>query len=191
MSSQRSRFCSKVLVLISVILMVSTIFLSAGISHGGIMQAPAFQNQPTNVPTWSNLAKGEGDLLVDNFEYWDSPYNHGWRQVEPLYPVYGLGIGYAHVFQTVIDFQEGSRVLDVRRPPSIFIINTPYKKHGITYDLYNPAQPGSNTLSAGIDLAKTPILSFKFRAPLGIEEFDIFEMNVICSGQIPPGAGIL
>ncbi|MBN2372660.1 hypothetical protein JXL19_02575 [bacterium] len=154
------------------------ICLSGGITLGGIMQYPAFQYQSLAVAAWSDPANGDGDLLVDNFEYWDSPCNHGWRQVETYYPVYGFGTGYVSVFQTVIDFQGGSRVLDVYRPPSIFLINTPYEKHGITYDLYTPMQPGSNCLNQGIDLSKTPVLSFKFRAPIGIELFDIFEFNI-------------
>ncbi|MGA1797053.1 MAG: hypothetical protein ACMUIL_14475, partial [bacterium] len=41
---------------------------------------PSFSSQPLQVPTWEDPFTGEGDILVDNFEYWDSPYNHGWRQ---------------------------------------------------------------------------------------------------------------
>ena len=98
---------------------------------------PAFSTQPMQVPTWEDPYNG-GDLLIDNFEYWDSPYNHGWRQNEPPYPTYGYGMGYATVFNTVLDLQQGSRVLDVYRPSSVFLLGTPYEKHAIIYTLYTP-----------------------------------------------------
>jgi hypothetical protein len=144
---------------------------------GSIWQFPAFQSQPLVVPTASPTT---GDILVDNFEYWDSPYNHGWTQSEPDYPVYGFGMGYATIFNTVLDLQEGSRVLDVYRPASIFLIGTPYAKHFISLFLPTTSADGG----AGINLdpnSDDPInavLSFKFRAPLGMEPWDIFEFLV-------------
>jgi len=132
--------------------------------------------QPLQVPTVVTVT---GDILVDNFEYWNSPYNHGWRQIEPPYPVYGFGMGYATIFNTVLDLQEGSRVLDVYRPASIFLLGTPYEKHGIVYTLFTPPSPGSTTVKDHIDIIEHPVISFKFRAPLGIEPWDIFEFDVI------------
>ncbi|MGA1839998.1 MAG: hypothetical protein ACMUIU_05160 [bacterium] len=145
---------------------------------GHILHSIRCEGQPLSVPTWQYPSTGEGDIMIDNFEYWDSPYNHGWRQIEPAYPVYGFGIGYATIFRTVLDFQQGNRVLDVYRPPSIFLLNTPYAKHGIFHDLYTPPVQGSSSLINYIDINERPILSFKFRAPFAIEPWDIFELDL-------------
>jgi len=153
-------------------------FLEAG-GVWGLLNYPAFTQQSLVVPTQSSTT---GDILIDNFEYWDSPYNHGWKQIEPSYPVYGFGQGYATIFNTILDMQEGSRVLDVYRPSSIFLLgppNTaPYARHAIRY-------PCAGCLGFSLDpTSGTPILSFKFRAPIGIESFDIFEFRVYdSSGQ--------
>ncbi len=132
--------------------------------------------QPLTLPT---INPTTGDILVDNFEYWDSPYNHGWMQFEPPYPVYGFGIGYATIFNTVLDLQEGSRVLDVYRPPSIFLLSTPYERHQIFHSLFTPPTIENPEGLTGINTENYPIISFDFRAPLGIEPWDIFELNVI------------
>lgn len=143
----------------------------------GMVDFPEFFQQPLQVPT-----QILGGLLIDNFEYWDSPYNHGWIQIEPPYPVYGYGIGYATIFNTVLDLQEGSRVLDVYRPSSVFLLGPkpfePYAKHAIRYPCGNGC--------LGINLQQYPILSFKFRAPLGIEFWDIFEFRVYYSCPVNP-----
>jgi hypothetical protein len=131
------------------------------------------------VPTWEDPFEGEGDILVDNFEYWDSPYNHGWRQTEPAYPVYGFGMGYATIFNTVLDLQQGSRVLDVYRPASIFLLGTQFEKHRILYRLFTPPSAYDQDGEDFISMSKNPVLSFQFRAPLGIEPWDIFEMGII------------
>lgn len=34
--------------------------------------------QPFQITTREKAFNGEGDILVDNFEYLDSPYNHVW-----------------------------------------------------------------------------------------------------------------
>jgi hypothetical protein len=146
---------------------------STAMAQFGYLQLPSFTQQPLAVPTVSPTT---GDIMIDNFEYWDSPYNHGWIQVEPPYPVYGFGIGYATIFNTVLDLQEGSRVLDVYRPSSVFLLSTPYARHAIRY----PCQGclGMNIGSTGTNPLNTPILSFKFRAPIGVEPWDIFEFRV-------------
>ena len=66
-----------------------------------------------------------GKFIVDDFEYWDSPYNHGWKTSDYAYPVYGYEIGYGRM-QTVVDFQEGSRVFEAFYTPSIFNNLEPY-----------------------------------------------------------------
>jgi hypothetical protein len=126
---------------------------------------PAFSTQPQVVPT---VSSSTGDILIDNFEYWDSPYNHGWIQMEPAYPTYGYGMGYATIFNTTLDLQEGSRVLDVYRPSSVFLLGTPYAQHRIAHGI-------------GTDARTHGIISFDFRAPLGIEPWDIFQMVIACS----------
>jgi len=157
----------------TIILLVSSTAAMAQIGSNGILgmlQYPAFLQQPLAVPTVSQTT---GDLLIDNFEYFDSPYNHGWVQVEPPYPVYGYGLGYATIFNTVLDLAEGSRVLDVYRPSSVFLIGTPYERHAIRYPC-----SGCLNVTLGRGTNQYPIFSFKFRAPLGIESWDIFEMRL-------------
>lgn len=166
-------------VTLAFVMVRSTAMAQVGFGFPPLWNFPSFSSQPLQVPTWEDPFKGEGDILVDNFEYWDSPYNHGWRQSEPAYPVYGFGMGYATIFNTVLDLQEGSRVLDVYRPASVFLIGTPYEKHAIIYSLFTPASGADKDGETGIDTAKNGTISFDFRAPLGIEPWDIFEMDVI------------
>ncbi|MGA1791736.1 MAG: hypothetical protein ACMUIM_09630 [bacterium] len=173
------KWIPKRLYFFAILLSILPILVPNTLVKAQVFQFPSFQSQPLQVPSWQNPATGEGDILIDNFEYWDSPYNHGWRQIEPAYPVYGFGMGYATIFNTVLDLQEGSRVLDVYRPASIFLIGTTLEKHGIFYNLFTPPIPGSDELVGYIDLTKNPVLSFKFRAPIGIEPWDIFELDVI------------
>jgi len=150
-----------------------------GFGFPPLWEFPSFSSQPLQVPTWEDPFNGEGDILVDNFEYWDSPYNHGWRQSEPAYPVYGFGMGYATIFNTVLDLQQGSRVLDVYRPASVFLLSTPYEKHAILYSLFTPPSAANPDAAAGIRMMMNRVVSFDFRAPLGIEPWDIFELDVI------------
>jgi hypothetical protein len=157
----------------------SAAIAQVGFGFPPLWDFPSFQSQPLQVPTWEDPFNGEGDILVDNFEYWDSPYNHGWLQQEPAYPVYGFGIGYATIFNTVLDLQEGSRVLDVYRPPSVFLLSTPYERHQIFHGLNEPASAADTDGEQCIGMDSNPIVSFDFRAPLGIEPWDIFELDVI------------
>ncbi|MGA1843659.1 MAG: hypothetical protein ACMUIS_03745 [bacterium] len=146
-----------------------------GITH--VRHPNSFSSQPLVVPTISTVT---GDILIDNFEYWDSPYNHGWIQQEPPYPVYGFGLGYATIFSTVLDLRQGSRVLDVYRPASVFLVGTPYERHFISRPLLDPQDPTGAT-SINLDEGSRGtncILYFLFRAPLGIEPWDIFQLEV-------------
>jgi len=166
-------------VVASVMVMSGTAAVAqVGFGFPPLWSSPTFSTQPMQVPTWEDPFLGEGDILIDNFEYWDSPYNHGWRQSEPAYPTYGFGMGYATIFNTILDLQEGSRVLDVYRPASVFLIGTPYEKHMILHGLSSPPSAIDQDGENFINLNKNPVLSFQFRAPLGIEKWDIFELIV-------------
>jgi len=158
-----------------------------------LWDVPSFQTQPMILPTWGTAVDSNGnplyrDILVDNFEYWDSPYNHGWIQIEPAYPVYGYGMGYATLFNTVLDLQKGGRVLDVYTPTSVFLLNTEYEKHAVQLKLSTPAATAANgaVIGAyeGIDTDPNGshsqgVVSFDFRAPVAIENFDMFEFSVV------------
>ncbi|MGA1791293.1 MAG: hypothetical protein ACMUIM_07390 [bacterium] len=169
-----SRFHNLFLIIIAVTMLLCLTGVARAFHD--IWHPDVLTSQPLIVPT---INSSTGDILIDNFEYWDSPYNHGWRQIEPSYPVYGFGLGYATIFNTVLDLQEGSRVLDVYRSSSIFLLGTPYEKHGILYNLFTPPAQGETSVTDYIDLSKNPVVSFKIRAPLGIEPWDIFEVDVI------------
>lgn len=146
---------------------------------GAIRQVHPFISQPLQTPAWQDPVNGKGDICIDNFEYFDSPSNHGWIQMEPAYPVYGFGIGYGFIFETVLDSQEGSRVLNAYRPSSVFLLSTPFEKYTIYYDLFTPPGPDPNMVLHSIDLRTNPILSLKFKAPLGFEPWDTFECEVM------------
>jgi len=119
--------------------------------------------------------------MIDNFEYWDSPYNHGWKQVEPFYPVYGYGVGYGQIFRTLFDFQIGNRVMDIYRPASVFLLNTPFARLAVYYDLYTPPFQDISSKAGYIDMDTHPIISYKFRAPVGVELWDIFQLDILGS----------
>jgi len=74
-------------------------------------------DQPMFFPVMEDPFMGKDDILVDNFEYWDSPLNHGWRG--PLYEVvYEIfGYYYSGPFETALDLQARSRVLDLGSVP--------------------------------------------------------------------------
>jgi len=140
----------------------------------------SFPSQPLSLPAGADI-DGDGTfdtILVDNFEYWDSPSNHGWIQIMPPYPFYGFGIGYFTIFNTIMDFQEGSRVLNVHRPCTPFLLGTPYERYGIFYDLSTPSISRRGKSLGYIDLTQYPVLSFEFKAFLGIEFWDIFRFDI-------------
>ncbi|MGA1794761.1 MAG: hypothetical protein ACMUIL_02780, partial [bacterium] len=149
---------------------------------------PFFQSISSNSsrgdvsPAWEGIVTEEGDILVDAFEYWDGPLNQGWQLLEPSYPIYGFGLGFVNVFTTLLDLQQGSRVLDVQRPASIFLFSTFSGGKSIRRSLFTPPSPANPAGEPGISLAENGILSFDFRAPLGIDVWDIFELTVTGRG---------
>jgi len=149
--------------------------MALGLTH--VSHPNAFISQPLTVPA---ISPTTGDILIDNFEYWDSPLNHGWIQQEPPYPYYGFGLGYAAIFRTVLDLRDGSRVLDVYRPSSIFLLGTPYEKHFIYRSLFDPRDPtGQTPINICECSGANCSLYFIFRAPLVTEPWDIFQLEVM------------
>ncbi len=129
----------------------------------------------TQVMLQNSLAVPLGDAddpdayLVDNFEYFSSPRNMGWNPIEPAYPVWGYGLGYAEL-TTVLDFEEGSRVLDSKRPFSVFLIETPYKGYSMTkYTKYYD----EDTEEAEDIPGTYCVFSVMMRMPFGYEWFQM------------------
>lgn len=105
--------------------------------------------------------------LVDNFEYWNNVRNMGWQVFEPAYPVWGYGIGYAQL-NCILDFEEGSRVLDAKRPFPVFLFNTEYQG----FKMVKPAQYYDSSTDEAENIPGTySIFSVKMRMPFGIEHF--------------------
>lgn len=119
-------------------------------------------------------------VLVDNFEYWNNPRNMGWMVQEPPYPVWGAGLGYAQV-NNILDFEQGSRVLDVYRQMSVFLMGTGYDVLQIS--------KGCAIMDKNDDTRSIPganaLMSVEVRAPLAIEQFDQFSIvvNVIVNSS--------
>ena len=112
-----------------------------------------------------SIVKAES-LFFDTFEYFDSPLNHGWRTSDPLYPTYGYNVGIGWT-ETVIDFAEGSRVLNVYSNPSVFNQLEPYT-------IYNFNLIDQETS----ELVDKRILSFKINARFAVEYFAMFQFCV-------------
>ncbi|MEW5804562.1 MAG: hypothetical protein AB1847_20915 [bacterium] len=126
-------------------------------------------SQATQLPFLTNY----GDVIVDNFEYWDNPQNHGWSTNEPSYPIWGNGIGYGHLM-TVLDSIEVSRVLNVYMQASVFLPE--FQRYTISKALESP-DPASFLSPDPNNPNQSPLctyLSFKIRAPLTFEMFDTF-----------------
>ncbi|MEW6382029.1 MAG: hypothetical protein AB1611_20835 [bacterium] len=116
---------------------------------------------PVSVP----YENERGDFLVDNFEYWDVPWTHGWETSEYRYPVGGMPFGFLVFFRTALDLEQGSRVLDV-------------------YAGYNAIIPASDWQLTTKKVIKDPgvqadLLWMDIRAPLGIEWFTRFKIIVL------------
>jgi len=135
---------------------------------------------PIHLPNYNDPTDPTGgDILIDNFEYWDEPKNHGWTVGEPPYPVWGYGIGYGQML-TVLDFNEGSRVLDIYRPVSTFL---PFNEPPLSDPQGDKFRymPYTIIRECNIDFTQVgphPLLSFKLRAPLAVEMFDTFRFIV-------------
>ncbi|MGA1796000.1 MAG: hypothetical protein ACMUIL_09090 [bacterium] len=177
----RKRYIPFILIVVAALMApAETSYASHFEPTGAFSGSPAFESKSLDVPAWQYPETGDGDILVENFEYWDSPCNHGWRQHEPPYPLYGFGMGYAALFGTVLDMREGSRVLEVYRPPSIFLIGREYERHRISIGLATPPSPERHEGRGYIDLTALPILSFRFLTPLALDAWEMFQCDVLC-----------
>lgn len=147
--------------------------------QGSVYHEPVQSTQSMNIPVFlpsnspmPNLDPGTGALLdhtylIDNFEYWETPQNHGWTIYHPGmpggYPLWGIGLGIGSM-ETVMDFQEGSRTLEAYMPATVFV-------PGIeTFKIQN-VLPG---------LVPLPVISLKMRAPVSIEMFDTYQVIALC-----------
>lgn len=106
-------------------------------------------------------------LMFEGFEYWDTPLNHGWRTSDPPYPVFGFGVGLGRV-ETLLDFAEGSRVLQVQSNASVFNQMQPY-----TLSNYNLLNPDTG------EYVDKKVISFKIQTQFAIEYFDSFQFCVV------------
>ncbi|MEW5802406.1 MAG: hypothetical protein AB1847_09915 [bacterium] len=172
------------------VLMVSLVMASAI----GLMASGAIAQ---NIPTQLQLREGKGQqvggtIVLDNFQYWNSPRDQGWKAYEPAYPIWGAGIGLG-IYETVVDFQEGSRVLEVHSNPSVFLPmgGNQYMPFTITKD--------ANYFDAGNEARKGipgafSTMSLNLRAPLSVEWFDTFRVIVrvrVIADVTPSASGMI
>ncbi|MBN2372214.1 hypothetical protein JXL19_00295 [bacterium] len=101
-----------------------------------------------------------------DFEYWDSPQNHGWLTSCPSYPVFGLFAGYGWI-NTLVDFQLQSRVMSIESFATPF--NQFYRfRTWNQWVRYNDGSP----------INDKPVISMNIAGAFGIEQFDIFEVQI-------------
>ncbi|MGA1839538.1 MAG: hypothetical protein ACMUIU_02845 [bacterium] len=103
-----------------------------------------------------------------DFEYWDTPRNHGWISSSPAYPVFGFGpyTGFGQTM-TIIDPTLQSRVLLYES------VRTPFNQF-YPYFLYNQSLVYPN----GDPIDDKNIISFNINMWFGIEWFDQWEFQI-------------
>ncbi|MGA1867563.1 MAG: hypothetical protein ACMUJM_03340 [bacterium] len=164
------------------------VMFAFGSASAAVSYSPVQDSMPmaVNIPATINtpLVATNYMVLIDNFEYWESPINQGWHAHEPGYPggypVWGMNIG-PGLNSTVLDFQEGSRVLEVFYPTNLYVPNM--QKYMLSY-----------LIGATIP-AEYSVLGLKMRAPVSIEQFDSYEVIAVCNGgtvevHLTPRAGL-
>jgi len=125
-------------------------------------------------------------ILVDDFEYLDSPYNHGWWELLPGSPIRYFVYMPNWRFETVFDSLLGSRVLNVYRPYPIYPSNYSLVNYPMSYSLFTPPSMDNIDALTYIDLSCHPIVSFDFRSrydlnvalEIGIDVNQIFECAI-------------
>jgi len=105
-------------------------------------------------------------FVWQDFEYWDSPRNHGWICSSPSYPVWGP-VGYG-TLRTAIDARLQSRVLVIESMPSTF--NNLFRFRAL-----NATVPDPDPDTQGF---KKNIISFNIINQFGIEQFDQWEAQI-------------
>jgi len=171
---------------IGIMFAIAAMFAIAPV-NAAVSYQPVQNSMPlsVNIPATVNtpLVATNEMVLIDNFEYWESPLNQGWHATEPGYPggfpVWGMNIG-PGMLSTVIDYQEGSRVLEVYYPSNVYVPNM--QKYMVSYLI-------GTTIPANYS-----VLSLKMRAPVSIEDFDSYEIIAVCNGgtvevHLTPRAG--
>lgn len=135
---------------------------------------PTYRSGP-NVSTYEPRSLQPGDLLVDDFEYENCPFRHGWSETDP--PPYGPDLDY-YTLRPFYDVHKESRVLDIYRPPSVFLQGTPYEHGcGMSFDLSRLVDAG------GIGMDTHPMVGFELRLPLGIEPLNAFKLKIVGEGK--------
>ncbi|MGA1864514.1 MAG: hypothetical protein ACMUHX_05580, partial [bacterium] len=112
----------------------------------------------------------KGDILVDDFEYSDSPYNQGWTGSD----VYGGAFT-----KISMDSQISSLVLDAYRPHSSFLVYTPDSMQKISNNLFTPLGVNKPHGESGISMDTNPVLSLLFRSLHDNEAWDLLLLDVI------------
>ncbi|MGA1867560.1 MAG: hypothetical protein ACMUJM_03325 [bacterium] len=180
------------IVILTMVFVTGSITAPAGAHHHpyphlqNVYTEPGQTTQSMVVP---NLIDDGTSILIDNFEYFDSPYNHNWHTSDPAYPVWGFGVGYG-TFETILDSAEGSRVLKTYRPSTVFMPNMERYMIMNNFAITGPIPVGTGSYiwdpshnegqwvtTGGIE--GFPYIEFKINAPVAIEEFDMFEFQVL------------
>jgi hypothetical protein len=161
-------------ILFAVALMFAVSPVSAAVSY-----PPAQSIQAMGVPAATTGAPG---VILDNFEYWDSPQDHGWTLQHPGmpngYPVWGVGLGVGTI-ENVIDFQQGSRVLEAYMPATVMVPNI--QRFTISY---------SSPYTSVYTLDQLSVFSVKMRSPVSVETFDTFEIVIFATDGAQPASNI-
>jgi hypothetical protein len=106
-----------------------------------------------------------------DFEYWDSPENWGWKTSSYAYPYYGVGIGYGNL-RTILDYTEGSRVLQATSStPSVF---NQLERFWIMNDNISYTDQSGATRP----ITQHKVVSFNIEENVGLEQWDQFEFQV-------------
>jgi len=117
-------------------------------------------------------------ILLDNFEYWNSPEQMGWEFINLCYP-YPYSSAWHPTYlnlNNLLDFDEGSKVLDVYIPPDPFLL---WVLNNQTLAVRKKA---AYINSNGVVFDSIPddfhFLHFKVRAPLAVEQCQTFRFEV-------------
>jgi hypothetical protein len=168
--------CNKKLFLaIGILFAVAVMFTVSPVS-AAVSYPPAQSIQAMGVPAPTTGAPG---LILDNFEYWDSPQDHGWTLQHPGmpngYPVWGIGLGVGTI-QNVVDFQQGSRVLEAYMPATVMVPNI--QRFTISF---------SSPYTSIYTLDQLSVFSVKMRSPVAVETFDTYEIVIFATdGAVAP-----